>query len=232
MVEINDIIKLYTVHPNLDLIDKNFAEDCEFEAFNIPSFKVKGIEAIHEIFKAIGFYAKEIKISKYNYTHSSHCIVLNTHQEITFNILPFVKFNYRMIINIHKNKENKITKFEEITDLESVIQNIPFANYGYFNIIKPALGYLMVKAGGYNRGFQNNGPNKIQATMERLSDNFVEKKEVNYSEPLIKLSKNFNGMTHQDNNKLEEMDEELFNLKKIDIKDGNNAWKKPLNLHQ
>ncbi|EGC35630.1 hypothetical protein DICPUDRAFT_152044 [Dictyostelium purpureum] len=223
MVEINDIIKLYSTRPNLELINKNFAVDCDFEAFNVPSFKVKGIDQIHEIFKAIGVYAKELRIVDYKYTHSSHNMVLDTKQEICFNFLPWFKIQYRMMINIHKNKEGKIKRFEEITDLESIIQNIPFFNYGYFNVMKPALGYLMVKAGGYNRGLVNE-QTKIKDAMERLSDNFVEKKEINFSEPLIKLSKNFHG---KDSGKVDFDD--FNNSKKIDIKDGSNVWnKRPL----
>ncbi|KYR02573.1 hypothetical protein DLAC_00012 [Tieghemostelium lacteum] len=173
MLEATEILKLYNVKPPLELIDKYFAEDCDFEAHNIPSFKVKGIHNIHEIFKAIGVYAKDIKILKYTSTNSQHHISIDTIQNITFSFLPFTSFNYRMIINVHKQKD-KITRFEEIMDLESLLGNIPLVNYGYFNIFKPMIGNLMIRAGGLNHQYQTKPDPKIAAALNRLNDHFVE----------------------------------------------------------
>eukprot|EP01132_Coremiostelium_polycephalum_P003784 gene3784-4709_t len=172
-----DIIKLYHVNPPLDLIDKLFDKDAEFEGCNLPTFKVKGLQNIHEIFKAICVYAKDLKIVKYSSTNSQHFLMIDTLQKVTLRFFPFMSFEFRMILHIHKNKENKIIRFEEITDLESVIHNIPLLNYAYFSVMKPSLGYLMIKFGENSKlvSGKSMSENKIATTLERLSEKYTEK---------------------------------------------------------
>ncbi|KAF2075977.1 hypothetical protein CYY_002733 [Polysphondylium violaceum] len=183
MIDASDIVKLYSIYPQLDLIDKLFDKNCQFEGYNFPSFKLQGIKDIKEMFKAVPLYAKELKVIDYTTTNSSNLLMIDCQQNLVLRALPWFSFNFRMILNIHK-KDNKITRFESILDMESLIQNIPFASYGYFNIVKPSLGYFITKLGSYNK-HPTQHSNKIAVTLTRLSDNYTEKTNTSLFEEVV-----------------------------------------------
>eukprot|EP01133_Synstelium_polycarpum_P013304 gene13304-15639_t len=145
MVEAKDILNLYCLAPNLDWIDQNFDDNVDFEG---PGFSSTGKENVIQIFKAIPMYLRSMKVEKHISTTSGRTIMIDTHLLVAFNFFPWVNVSMRMLLTITKNHENRIIKFEESIEPESLIRNIPLLGYMYFNYVKPSFGYAMVRLGG------------------------------------------------------------------------------------
>ncbi|GAM27152.1 hypothetical protein SAMD00019534_103270, partial [Acytostelium subglobosum LB1] len=148
-VDAKEILNLlYRTDPDLNYIDDHFAEECYFGG---PGFDTVGKDNVIEVFKAISIYLKDLKVEGYKETASPHTLHIDTNLLATFAILPWLPIHMRMILVIHKNQDNKITRFEEHLEIESVLRNLPVINFIYFRMLKPSSSWLMLKMGSYSK---------------------------------------------------------------------------------
>ncbi|EFA77177.1 hypothetical protein PPL_12385 [Heterostelium album PN500] len=180
--ETNEILSLYSPTPNIQWIEENFDNNCQFDG---PAYSLSGKENIIEIFRAISVYTKSMKVEKSVSSVSNRDIHIDANFLITFKYISWYPLKMRLLLVVHKNFENKITRFEENIFMESLIQNIPLVNYMYFQLVKPSFGYLMVKMGMLSKIKVENHM-MLKQSSHKLNDSHEQKNKNNqHHEPTM-----------------------------------------------
>jgi len=138
-------MRLYSAHPDLQIIDKYYHQNAKYEDGTIS---VQGKEDIKRMFRGTSLMQFSVKVTKRDVTEGEDKLVIDMLVETQYRFIPLLR-TVRRVVTIITIKGGLVAKHEDLWSFSQLISDLPVMGYLYDRLMKPAAGIFAERVGQF-----------------------------------------------------------------------------------